>query len=148
MFEWCSTSSARRHSRCNRGPRVRMSTTMATQPSNPLGDSRMTPPVVMAASIAAHSFGKFPRGRGRRASWSRRDCICWEEHGSVCTLVSLPGSWFLQLQLCASLFPFRCRFLTPHLIPVSAPGSKLHFQLPGESRLSLLNKPGFMEAEL
>ncbi len=76
VFEWYSISSASRQSPCSRGPRVRTSITMATQPNNLSGDRNAMPPIVMAASAAAHTLGKFPRGRGMRASSSLRLCIC------------------------------------------------------------------------
>ena len=76
VFEWCSISSASRQSPCSRGPRVRMSITMATQPNNLSGDRNSMPTIVMAASATAHTLGKAPRGRGMRASWSWSDCIC------------------------------------------------------------------------
>lgn len=83
VFEWCSISSASRQTPCKRGPRVRMSITMATQPNNISGDSRVTAPVVMAASTAAHTLGKCPRGRGMRKSWSCSDCICQQNRDPI-----------------------------------------------------------------
>lgn len=76
VFEWCHSSSASRQSPCNRGPRVTTSVAKATRLITLPGDISKIPAVATAASRAAQSFGKLPRGRGIRESSSRRHCIC------------------------------------------------------------------------